>query len=397
MSDERTVNDDNHDRGSSDEVPSRVTDDVLDRVAEDGPLAVLVPEPRTEIAIESLRTEGVYDDERAISPSTDGKIALPVTRPPTETQVDDIVRQVDPTYRTTDLDDVLETQGWTEADLENAPGSWAVVGDVVLVTIPPACPDEEAVADALLDLHGGAATVLADEGIDGVGREPQTRHLAGERDTETVHVEHGTHYALDPSEVMFSPGNQAERVRMGDVVETDEQVLDMFAGIGYFTLPMARAGASVTATELNPTAFRYLLENAVANGVADRIDAYNADCRDVAPDVDVDRVVMGYYGTSAADSDPHHSGADTSRSSEEPESRANAGHEFLPVALDALESGGTLHYHEACPENRLPDRPRSRLGSAVADTGRELVDVEQRRVKTHSAGVVHAVLDATVE
>src|SRR6056297_3109564 len=166
---------------------STTNDDGLDRVTEDGPLAVLVPEPRTEIAIESLRTEGVYDDERAVSPSEEGKIALPVTRPPTETQVDDVVRQVDPTYRTTDLDSVLEARGWTDAELENAPGSWAVVGDVVLVTIPPECPDEEAVADALLDLHGGAATVLADEGVDGVQREPQTRHLAGDRDTETVH------------------------------------------------------------------------------------------------------------------------------------------------------------------------------------------------------------------
>jgi tRNA wybutosine-synthesizing protein 2 len=30
----------------------------------------------------------------------------------------------------------------------------------------------------------------------------------------------------------------------------------MFAGIGYFTLPMARAGATVTAVEHNPTSFR---------------------------------------------------------------------------------------------------------------------------------------------
>ncbi|WP_265109550.1 class I SAM-dependent methyltransferase [Halosolutus halophilus] len=402
------------------------------------PLAAIVEKSRTETAIESLRDEGVYDDSRRVrgvsgaKPSdtriardlwsrepcereqgareqTENKatrergdreggpdrIALPVTEPPTETQVLEVVRQVDPEPRTRDLADLLADRGWSEAEIGAAPGSWAVVGSVVLVTVPEDCPDEEDLGEALLELHGEADSVLADEGIanDGAAgtyREPRTRHVAGERDTETVHVEHGTRYGLDPATVMFSPGNQAERARMGDLVAADEHVFDMFAGIGYFTLPMARAGARVTATERNPTAFRYLVENAMLNDVADRVDAYMTDCRDLAGDLAVDRVVMGYYGSAADAPDEE----DRDRDERDDRARDDEAYTFLDDALAALRPGGVVHYHEATPEPRLWDRPIERLERAAEDADRDLTVLDRRRVKSHSAGVDHVVVDA---
>ncbi|SDR27620.1 class I SAM-dependent methyltransferase [Natronobacterium texcoconense] len=352
----------------------------------DAPLAAIVEKPRTETAIESLRAEGVYDDSRQVLEDGPDRVALPVTEAPTETRVLEVVRQLEPEFRTTDLAGLLAERGWSDADLESAPGSWAVIGSIVLVSIPDDCPDEKAVADALLELHGEADSVLADEGIENDGeagtyREPKTRLLAGESDTETIHTEHGTRYGLDPASVMFSPGNQAERARMGDVCSEGERVFDMFAGIGYFTLPMARSGAQVTATEINPTAFRYLLENAVLNDVSDRVDAYMTDCRDLADGLEADRVVMGYYGTSEDDSSQ----------------RSDEAHEFLPDALEALVPGGVVHYHEATPESRLWERPERRLEDAVDEAGRSLEYLDRRRVKSHSAGVEHIVVDVRVD
>ena len=383
----------------------------------DAPLAAIVEKPRAETAIESLRAEGVYDDsrrvreargrreatvaDRAIGTASDEDgpetIALPITEPPSNTRVLEVVRQLDPEYRTTDLEDVLAERGWSEPALESAPSSWAVIGSVVLVTIPEGCPDETDVAEALLEIHGEADSVLADEGIANDGqagtyREPRTRLLAGESDTETIHTEHGTRYGLDPAKVMFSPGNQAERARMGDVSATADHVFDMFAGIGYFTLPMARAGARVTATEINPTAFRYLLENAVLNDVGDRVEAYMTDCRDLASRIDADRVVMGYYGSSTVGSEAETDDGDDGRSA-----RADEAHDFLPHALEALVPGGVVHYHEATPESRLWNRPLERLESAGEAAGRDLEVLEKRRVKSHSAGVSHVVVDARFE
>ncbi|WP_312912531.1 class I SAM-dependent methyltransferase [Natronosalvus caseinilyticus] len=364
----------------------------------DDPLAVVVEKPRSETAIESLRAEGVYDDDRRVREYGSETVALPVLEPPSETAVLEVVRQIDPAYRTRDLADHLRERGWSDDDLEAAPGSWAVIGSVILVRVPDDCPDETDLGEALLDLHGEADSVLADEGISnesesegegegdaGTYRQPRTRLLAGSSDTETVHVEDGTRYALDPTRVMFSPGNQAERRRMADVVGPDERVFDMFAGIGYFTLPMARAGARVTATELNPTAFRYLLENAMANDVSSRVDAYHSDCRDLAGDVRADRVVMGYYGVGGGEDEAGHG------------SRVEEAVSFLPAALEALEPGGVVHYHEATPEPELWARPIGRLEAAVEEAGRDLEVLEKRRVKSHSAGVEHVVVDARVE
>jgi tRNA wybutosine-synthesizing protein 2 len=360
-------------------------DDLAALDAGDGPLAAVVAKPRAERAIAALREEGVYDDDRSVRSFGTDAVALPVTAPPQTTAVREVVRQ-EPTRRLRDLDDHLRERGWTDEELARAPGSWAVIGSVVLVEIGDA-PRPAAVGDALLDLHANADTVLARGGIEGVEREPDVTVLAGEGDTETVHTEHGTKYALDLAEVMFSPGNKAERARMGEVVRGDEQaaspdlasggtanptgerVFDMFAGVGYFTLPMARAGARVTATEINPDSFRYLLENARLNGVDDRIDLYRADCRDVADTVSADRVVMGYYEA----------------------------HEYLDAAFAALEPGGVVHMHEATPETLVYERPVERLEAAAAEAGRTVEILDRRRVKGYSEGVAHVVLDARVD
>jgi len=307
----------------------------------------------------------------------------------------EVVRQLEPEPRNPDLEDLLAERGWSDADLESVPGSWAVIGSVILVTVPEDCPDEAALGEALLELHGEADSVLADEGIENDGtagtyREPRTRLIAGDDDTETIHAEHGTRYGLDPAKVMFSPGNQAERARMGELGSEDEHVFDMFAGIGYFTLPLARGGSRVTATEINPTAFRYLLENAVLNDVGDRVDAYMTDCRDLASEIDADRVIMGYYGSS--------DGSDADGNEEvDHGTRTDEAHDFLPDALEALVPGGVVHYHEATPESRLWDRPLERLAAAADEAGRELAVLEKRRVKSHSAGVDHVVVDARFE
>jgi tRNA wybutosine-synthesizing protein 2 len=171
---------------------------------------------------------------------------------------------------------------------------------------------------------------------------------------------------------MFSPGNVTERVRMGEVVSPGERVLDMFAGIGYFSLPMARSGASVTAIERNRDAFRYLVENAELNEVSDRIRPIRADCGAVGDwhqaghiDLSADRVVMGHYDA----------------------------HQHLETAIQALEAGGILHLHEATPDALVWDRPVSRVEAAAETANRTATVVDRRRIKTHAPGVWHVVLD----
>jgi len=322
-------------------------------------LAVLVRKPASEATMARFRERGVYDDSRKVRAHDADRVELPVTEIPPGY---DAVVQEAPEFRGNDLPTLLRERGFDDAEIERAPASWAVVGDVILVAFGD-CERRTEVGEALLELHGEAHTVLARGGVDGELREPDVQVIAGDGDTETVHTEHGTQYALDLAEVMFSPGNKAERARMADVVADGERVFDMFAGIGYFTLPMARAGARVTAVEKNPTAFGFLVENVVLNGVQDRVSATRGDCRDVS--TSAERVVMGYYDAPA----------------------------YLDTALDALEPGGVAHVHATVPDAVYPERPHEKIEAAADAAGRAFEILDTRTVKTHSEGVRHAVVD----
>lgn len=323
----------------------------------DDPLVAIVEKETADPAIAAIKDQGDYDRNRRIREADATTLAVPILAPPDVDAVREVRTDTHPDYQIRDLDDLLRERGFSAVERERVPRSWAVLGTVILGRFED-CPREAEVGEALLELHRAADTVLATEGIAGRLREPRIRVVAGEGETETIHREHGTAYAMDLAEVMFSPGNKAERRRMGKVIEPGEEVFDMFAGIGYFTLPMARAGADVTATERNPIAFRYLLENAVLNGVADRIDAFRTDCRSIRPRVD--RVVMGYYDATT----------------------------YLSAGRQALRPGGTLHLHDVAPADAPFAGAREDLAAC------DLAVADERIVKSHSPGMVHVVVDA---
>lgn len=297
------------------------------------------------------RDRGIYDDSRSVR-RVGEQVEVPVERSFGDYET---VEQDEPELRRVSLGDFVDD-----------PPPYTIVGDVALVEFGDTNPKREReVADALEEIHG-VRSVLEDLGVEGETRVPQTRHVAGERDTETVHRENGFEFALDPSRVMFSAGNAAERVRMRDTVSPDERVFDMFAGIGYFAVPAAVGGAGVVAAEVRETSHGYLVENARRNGVSDRVDARHADCREV--DVTADRVIMGHFDA-------------TERT-------------YLDHAFGCVGDGGVVHVHDAVHENA----ERETVGVVQEAAGRNGHDAETdvRRVKGIAEGVAHVVVDACV-
>jgi tRNA wybutosine-synthesizing protein 2 len=318
---------------------------------DDTELALRVPVERTEEVMEEAREFGVYDESRSIRRVGDST-EVPVTSPLEGYRV---VEQDEPVRRRVSLNDFVD----------DAP-PYRIVGDVALVRFEDADYErEQAVADALDKIHG-ISVVLDDLGVRNETRIPETRHVAGEPEMETVHRENGFEFALDPSRVMFSVGNAQERVRMRKTVDENETVFDMFAGIGYFAVPAAVGGASVVAAEIRETAYEYLIENAHRNGVADRLDARHADCREVS--VNADRVIMGHFEATRND--------------------------FLKHALDCVGDEGVLHVHDAVHEESKDETVRT-----VEETARKngyTAETDVRRVKGYAEGVAHVVVDARI-
>ncbi len=257
------------------------------------------------------------------------------------------------------------------ADLKNRlPQKWERLGDVVLLRLPPSLRPYREELGRAFGVVLGARAVLADAGgISGPLREPRVETIWGES-TETIHVENGVRFRLDARRIMFSSGNLRERVRMSTKPKAGETVVDLFAGIGYFSLPMAvhSRAARIVACELNPVAFGYLLENVRLNH-ARTVEARFGDCRDTAPRASADRVIIGYLDAAA----------------------------YLPLAVEVLRpSGGWLHYHEACPDEHS-GRPRQRVADAARAAGFRISTSRSFRLKSYASRVGHYVVDAHLE
>ncbi|CAK9300956.1 unnamed protein product [Gordionus sp. m RMFG-2023] len=103
---------------------------------------------------------------------------------------------------------------------------------------------------------------------------------------------------------MFSSGNVNERIRMGKLNRPNEVVVDLYAGIGYFTLPILKNKNSmvalVHACDWNPDAIKYLRQNLVLNHIApDRCKIYEGDNREICPLGVADRVILGLIPSSS--------------------------------------------------------------------------------------------------
>jgi len=181
--------------------------------------------------------------------------------------------------------------------LSLVPSSYDIVGEIILIEIPKELEEySKLIGEELMKLHPRVKSVLAKGATIGAYRIREIRVIAGSDQTETIHREHGCVYKLDLKKAFFNPRFSGERLRVAEEVEPGEVILDMFAGVGPFSILIAKRKPTcrVTAVELNPDAYRYLVENIKLNKVDDRVTPILGDAREVARSVDgkFDRVIM---------------------------------------------------------------------------------------------------------
>ncbi|MGD9381271.1 MAG: class I SAM-dependent methyltransferase family protein [Candidatus Thorarchaeota archaeon] len=252
------------------------------------------------------------------------------------------------------------------------PSGFHLIGHVAILNLNRSCVSfSEQIGHVTLEYDRRIKSVAFKTGpTEGCFRKPDYTLIAGDSNTLTTHIEAGVSFRVDPLRFTFSGGNRAERIRMGKIVEPGERILDMFACVGQFSLhAAAKPGTEVIAIEINPEAYRLLVENISLNKLNDRMIAILGDCRDVHPKGSMNRVIMGCLH-------------DTQN--------------YLIHALDALVSeGGIVHMHIALPENKLLETTET-VGEICSSHG-FTSQVSIRRVKIYAPNIYHNVFDILVE
>ena len=317
---------------------------------------VRVARTEGEATRERLAEAGLLDRDHQITVE-DGQIYLPVVDPdavPADLTV--VEHPVETRRRQTAPADVL---GWEP--------TYERVGDVVVL-------DEDdperarAAADAVMESDVPAKTVVNRASkVEGEFRVREFDVLAG-NGTETVHREYGHEFRLDLAAVYFSPRLATERRRVVEQVREGERVVDMFAGVGPFAVPMASRGATVLAVDKNPVAVRYCRENARRNDVENRVEVVEADVREVArerPDT-ADRLVMNL---------PH------------------SADEFLDAAAALAGDSAVVHLYDIQGEDD-PFGPATRAAeAAVEGTAYDVEVVGERVVRSYAPHEVNVRVD----
>jgi tRNA (guanine37-N1)-methyltransferase len=237
--------------------------------------------------------------------------------------------------------------------LGSVPRAIDFVGDIAIVEVPPQLADhKQIIGEAILNAHKQTSTVLAKSGaVEGVYRTRDFEVIAGADKTATVYREYGCIYHVDVAKAYFSPRLSTEHNRVASQVKDGETVVDLFAGVGPFAIPIAKKhrNARVYAVDVNPDAVALLKRNVAVNRAEKQVVPLLGDARQMVREQlsgKADRVIMNLPETAL---------------------------EFVDVACEALKpEGGIMHYYGFVKASNPLETAKVRLTEAVSQNSRQV-------------------------
>jgi tRNA (guanine37-N1)-methyltransferase len=275
------------------------------------------------------------------------------------------------------LTDVLSTELPPHL-LASLPHAVDFVGDIAIIEVPQELDAyKKIIGEAILKTNENVRTVLAKVGaVSGIYRLREFSVIGGEQKTETVHREFGCQYSVDVAKAYFSPRLSYEHKRVASLVKENETIVDMFAGVGPFSILIAKThqNVKVYAIDANPNAFEYLKKNIRLNKAVGEVHPFLGDARHVVDEKVTgvaDRVIMNL-----------------------PERAI----EFVDAACRALKpEGGMIHFYSFVSASNPLEATKLRLLETVEKTGRKVKEVPfSRRVRETAPYEWQAVLDANI-
>jgi len=191
----------------------------------------------------------------------------------------------------------------TEEELSVLPRGFQTLGKVIILKLNPILNEKrEIIGKTYLKLFPKIRSVYINLGkVVGAFREPKgIEYVTGEDNPIVEHKEHGIIYRFDITKIMFSKGNINERKYLPTLVNDGEIIVDMFAGIGYFSLPIAKHSSleKIFSIEINPISYNFLIKNIRINHLEDIINPIFGDSKKEVLNLSksglrADRVIMG--------------------------------------------------------------------------------------------------------
>ncbi len=318
-------------------------------------LCVVVPKKKAEPVRKKLLEKGILRKDLQVH--SDAKsVFLPVSHradvgyPVEESDFKELEQEVKDYRVLVDLPEALRPL---------LPSSYDSLGSIAVVKMADeVLPYAKQIGDAIIATQRAIRTVCADSGVVDQFRTRDIKVVAGERTTETEHREYGLVLRMDLAKVFFSPRLATERDTVARQVQPDEVVIDMFAGIGPFSIMIAktRSPKVVYAIDANPDAVAFMRENISLNRTP-LVTPVQGDAREEIVKLEpADRIIMNL---------PH-------------DARG-----FLAEAIRALKPGGIIHFYEIMEEADL-EKNVNALADAAVREGRVLKETARRKVKSYS-------------
>ena len=213
--------------------------------------------------------------------------------------------------------------------------------------------------------------------IEGKYRQPQgLTHLWGDNNSEIILTENHVKYKFDFTKIMFAKGNVTERRILPTRIKEGEVIIDMFAGIGYFSLGMARTKKPIKiySIEWNPEAFSYLRENIKLNHVESIITPIFGDCKEKIVElkernIRADRIIMGLLPAPV---------------------------DAIPSALSVIKDDGTVIVYEGI-EGKESTELFDKFSEIANRAGYITSIIERRVVKIYKPHLYHVVIEILVK
>jgi len=264
----------------------------------------------------------------------------------------------------------------SEEELSLLPRGFQILGKVMILKLNSKIIKKKIlIGETCLTLFPNFKSVYLNLGkVVGTFRKPEKIELiAGEDNPIVEHKEHDVIYRFDITKIMFSKGNINERKYLASLVRDGELIVDMFAGIGYFSLPIARHAkpAKIYSIELNTDSYNYLVKNVKLNYLEDVIIPIHGDCKEEViklskSGIKADRVIMGVFPAPKG---------------------------YIQEALTLLKENGTIYHYEGVVEGENYVSLFQEFED-IANTKKIKCEILSKRyVKSYGPNLFHTVID----